>query len=635
MKCPSFEEIYDMDIDNLLILKSNIEQNKINFNSIPLDEDDYDLYDYNTSNDKNSILELINSEIKERESTKDLLNFFTNLNFDTNNINTIESKFLQELNNNNNNKENKTNNIFQLQKNNNILEQKNIYTNGYLSNKNIFNKNSYNNNNYNLNQPVKITPNEGIKSLLNRTKIDPTQLQYTVSSNKYVDKYWSIDKERKNRKKNLNNKIMEISSNANNNTNFSSNASNNSHVSYKNLKNNIKSERNIGVISEKIIIGAIPAPLEKKFKKFKKKKKRNKKEDEVKKINTLELMRNYKVSDITQFLKKKTSLKPLNISTAINKNNINNKSKCNGNEFAPNIKLYNKTQNNKNFDKIISLNKNNENDIINENRDLNKDSKNNYIKEDNNLNNKEIIGEETENFVCIDHFYFQYENGVFKEIKYEINKYKELINKISKIGYSKSNKSVNKKNLHVIKLESSIFNEIKIKEINNSKINVNNNNNRNEINNIHNKKEKNIIESENIGIKNDNINKRNENKKDNNESNAISIGNFNNDNYKNKNLYQNNHKYYAEDKNINEEKADSNILKLSKDINTHIKNDKLNKDISHQVNEVNKIENLKKEEKNEINKDKENENIIPISDSKNNINTYIDEENKEEENGRI
>ena len=632
MKCPSFEEIYDMDIDNLLILKSNIEQNKINFNSIPLDEDDYDLYDYNTSNDKNSILELINSEIKERESTKDLLNFFTNLNFDTNNINTIESKFLQELNNNNNNKENKTNNIFQLQKNNNILEQKNIYTNGYLSNKNIFNKKSHNNNNYNLNQPVKITPNEGIKSLLNRTKIDPTQLQYTVSSNKYVDKYWSIDKERKNRKKNLNNKIMEISSNANNNTNFSSNASNNSHVSYKNLKNNIKSERKIGVISEKIIIGAIPAPIEKKFKKFKKKKKRNKKEDEVKKINTLELMRNYKVSDITQFLKKKTSLKPLNISTAINKNNINNKSKCNGNEFAPNIKLYNKTQNNKNFDKIISLNKNNENDIINENRDLNKDSKNNYIKEDNNLNNKEIIGEETENFVCIDHFYFQYENGVFKEIKYEINKYKELINKISKIGYSKSNKSVNKKNLHVIKLESSIFNEIKIKEINNSKINVNNNNNRNEINNIHNKKEKNIIESENIGIKNDNINKRNENKKDNNESNAISIGNFNNDNYKNKNLYQNNHKYYAEDKNINEEKADSNILKLSKDINTHIKNDKLNKDISHQVNEVNKIENLKKEEKNEINKDKENENIIPISDSKNNINTYIDEENKEEEN---
>ena len=93
MKCPSLEQIYDMDLDNLLALKINIEQNKINFNIIPIDEDDYDLYD------KESILELVNSEIKERESTKDLLNFFTNLNYE-NNINTIEAKFLQELNTN-------------------------------------------------------------------------------------------------------------------------------------------------------------------------------------------------------------------------------------------------------------------------------------------------------------------------------------------------------------------------------------------------------------------------------------------------------------------------------------------------------------------------------------------------------
>ena len=216
MKCPSLEKIYNMDIDNLLILKSDIEQNKINFDMIPLDEDDYDLYDYNTPNDKNSILELINLEIKERESTKDLLNFLTNLNFETNNINTIESKFLQELNNNNNNNK-KENNIFQFQKNNNISEQKHLYSNGYLSNKNIFNKNN------NINQPVKLTPNEGIKSLLSRTKIDPTHLQYTVSSNKYVDKYWSIDKERKNREKIQNNKIIDNASNINNNNNFSSN----------------------------------------------------------------------------------------------------------------------------------------------------------------------------------------------------------------------------------------------------------------------------------------------------------------------------------------------------------------------------------------------------------------------------
>jgi hypothetical protein len=92
MKCPSLEQIYDMDLDNLLTLKSNLEQNKIDFNIIPLDEDDFDLYDYNSPNDKESILELVNSEIKERESTKDLLNFFTNLNFDTNE-NNIESSF--------------------------------------------------------------------------------------------------------------------------------------------------------------------------------------------------------------------------------------------------------------------------------------------------------------------------------------------------------------------------------------------------------------------------------------------------------------------------------------------------------------------------------------------------------------
>ena len=307
MKCPSLEQIYDMDLENLLSLKENIEQNKIDFNIMQLDEDDYDLYDYNAPNDKSSILELINSEIKERESTKDLLNFFTNLNYD-NNINTIETKFLQELNNNKNNIIN--NDIFQKPSIENkiikIEETNNIYNNGYLSNKNIFNKSK------NINQPAKITQNEGIKSLLNRTKINPTQLQYTVSSNKYVDKFWSIDKEIKNRKKmqnNISNKNSEIS-NINNNTNFSSNKSNYSHISNKNSnKNNINSERKNCIISEKIIIGAIPIEQNKNRKiKKKKKKYKNINGEEVKKVSALELMKNYKVSDITQFLKKKKSL---------------------------------------------------------------------------------------------------------------------------------------------------------------------------------------------------------------------------------------------------------------------------------------------------------------------------------------
>ena len=101
MKCPSFEQIYDMDLENLLSLKKHIEKNEINFDIIPLNEDDFDLYDNNSPNDKNTIMNLINSEIKERESTKELLNFFSDLNYDDNNI---EKKFLAELNSNKNNK---------------------------------------------------------------------------------------------------------------------------------------------------------------------------------------------------------------------------------------------------------------------------------------------------------------------------------------------------------------------------------------------------------------------------------------------------------------------------------------------------------------------------------------------------
>ena len=248
MKCPSLEQIYDMDLDNLLTLKSNIEQNKIDFNIIPLDEDDFDLYDYNSPNDKESILELVNSEIKERESTKDLLNFFTNLNFDTNE-NNIESKFLKELNSKSNSNKIIDNKILQKnEKENKIIkhidEKKNNINNNIQlpSNKSILNYNK----NINANLPVKLTPNEGIKSLLNRTKIDPTQLQYTVSSNRFVDKFWSFDKEKKNKKKPQTTQRDSDISNSNgssSNTNFMSNGTYHTHLSTKSLRTNIKSER--------------------------------------------------------------------------------------------------------------------------------------------------------------------------------------------------------------------------------------------------------------------------------------------------------------------------------------------------------------------------------------------------------
>ena len=464
MKCPSLEQIYDMDLDNLLTLKSNIEENKINFNIIPLDEDDFDLYDYNSPNDKESILELVNSEIKERESTKDLLNFFTNLNFD-NNENNIESKFLQELNNNSN--KNKDNNI--LQKNEkedkvikSIDEKKNNNNFQLFNNKNILNYNK----NINANLPVKLTPNEGIKSLLNRTKIDPTQLQYTVSSNRFVDKFWSFDKEKKNKKKpQITQRESDISNSngGSSNTNFMSNCTNHSHLSTKSLRPNIKSERKNWVISEKIIIGAIPMEPNKTRRKKKKKKTKKNNDDENKKVSCLELMRNYKVSDVTQFLKKKTNLKPLNVSTANNKNHNynNNKNKLDNNEFAPNIKLYNKTQyNNDNKgcsndikNKII----NNKNVEINANKENN--NKNNLIsnskvqnEKKNKNDKKESPKEENNNLSIFNHFYFEYSNKILKEIHYEAKNYTELI--------SNKDNNFNNKN-KIIYLNKNIFEIIK------------------------------------------------------------------------------------------------------------------------------------------------------------------------------
>ena len=112
-----------------------------------------------------------------------------------------------------------------------------------------------------MNLPVKLTAKEGIKSLLSRTKIDPTQLQYTVSSNRFVDKFWSFDKEKRLRKKHSD--LSEVSSNL---TNFSSKANNskNSCLKIKNAKGN-KSR----LFSEKIVIGAIDIKKEKVKKKRK------------------------------------------------------------------------------------------------------------------------------------------------------------------------------------------------------------------------------------------------------------------------------------------------------------------------------------------------------------------------------
>ena len=367
MKCPSFEQIYDMDLDNLLTLKKDIEQNKIDFNTIPLNEDDFDLYDNNSFSDKESILNLINSEIKERESTKELLNFFNDLNFENN----IENKFLAELNAT---AENNNKNIFEFKNKENISQNKDI-----LDTNKIFQK------------PIKFPAHEDMKSFLNRTKIDPSKLQYKVSSNKFIEKFWSFDKEKKMRKKH-----SDLSYASSNLTNFSSKTNNNKNscVKIKNIKGN-----GSRLFSEKIVIGAID--IKKETIKKKRKKKKIKENNEAKKINTLELRRNYKVSDITQFLKKKTSLKPLDVP-----NNLNKDKNCFNNEVnSLNIKVFNKK--NINIDKETTIN---EESKLPENKKIN-----NIVKNEN-----KITEEETKNSIILERFYFSFEKGSFKEIKSDI-----------------------------------------------------------------------------------------------------------------------------------------------------------------------------------------------------------------------
>ena len=101
---PSIEELYDMNLDNLLILKKNIENNKI-VNNIPLDENDLDFYDENNFYSKETMLKFVNNEINERNQMNNILNFF--LKSDINQIlNENNEKFNEKILNENFNEKN-------------------------------------------------------------------------------------------------------------------------------------------------------------------------------------------------------------------------------------------------------------------------------------------------------------------------------------------------------------------------------------------------------------------------------------------------------------------------------------------------------------------------------------------------
>ena len=158
---PSIEELYDMNLDNLLILKKNIENNKI-VNNIPLDENDLDFYDENNFYSKETMLKFVENEINERNQMNNILNFF--LKSDINQILNENENFNENFNKNENENFNKNENE--------IFNEKNKILN---ENKKILNEN--------LNEKNKIKKeNENIKDLLNRTKIDTNKFQYVVAA---------------------------------------------------------------------------------------------------------------------------------------------------------------------------------------------------------------------------------------------------------------------------------------------------------------------------------------------------------------------------------------------------------------------------------------------------------------------
>ena len=564
MKCPSFEQIYDMDLDNLLLLKQHIEKNEINFDIIPLNEDDFDLYDNNSPNDKNTIMNLINSEIKERESTKELLNFFSDLNYNNN----IEKNFLAELNSSKNKNDLLSKNI--LENENKQIQEQNI---------NLVDTNKISS------QPIKLLAVEDMKTFLKRTKIDPNKLQYKVSSNKYIEKFWSIDKEKKLRKKNSD--ISDISSNM---TNFSTKINDKNNFKIKNIKRNRSR-----IFSEKIVIGAINIRKEKT--KRKKKKKIKNEDNEGKKINALELRRNYKVADVKKFLKKKTVLKPLNFPNNDKMPNINY---FNNELKSPNIKIFNK--------KSVNIKK--ENAINEENKNNNIDIKNANIEK----NEEEIKYNKIEKIInlLIERFNFCFEKGIFQKIQYgNLNNDKKLNNKDYAII-----KKLDEKNKNIF---FEILNNISFTLLKNDKKE---------------NKQENLIINKNEDIKNNDDSRINyESKEKISKINQINDYNNNNknDEFEQSNYNKDNEASINERKNDKKEYKILNIKNNKDNINDGKQNIEKKKEIEQQCEEYEEEEEQEEEkEQADIDNDRKNnyiEGVIINNDNKNNVLIQIDKNN--------
>ena len=164
MKFPSIEELFDMDLDQLLELKKNILNGNIDDKNINIneDEDDYDYYG-NEQMTKETMLEFVNNEIKERNMMNDVLNFFLKSNIEK------EDKFPFDKKEENKEKE---------------VEKLNNFENKYFEKNTILNQEQEQKNklfNFDLKQkPIIPKQNEKIGDLLNRTKIKAEDFKYIV-----------------------------------------------------------------------------------------------------------------------------------------------------------------------------------------------------------------------------------------------------------------------------------------------------------------------------------------------------------------------------------------------------------------------------------------------------------------------
>lgn len=222
---PNIEDLYDLDLTSLNALKEKIE-NDIIISTLNEEEDE--------GLTKEEMIEFVNAEIKERNTMNDVVSFFLSSDLDTNdNIIKIPEKEIT---------------IKDIEKESTQSVSTTVNNN---TNQSYFNQSGF--------------KTEGIKGLLNRTKIDSSNFQYTIGNSLSQRNAW-VPKPNKTKKT-----LAPIVQ---------------------------QNKEKVKPVETHIVIAV---PQIKKRKKRKKKKEYN--EEQI--VNPLEIRKNYVVPDVKTFIKKK------------------------------------------------------------------------------------------------------------------------------------------------------------------------------------------------------------------------------------------------------------------------------------------------------------------------------------------